>query len=148
MISVWNDSQNFKERQALNGDIKTNTLIIGAGIAGILIAYFLNKEGNTRNTTAKITSQHHIIYSKIKKEFGIDMAKEYALANETAIKKYKEIINERNIDCDFEEKSAYVYSLDETKEIIKEVEVAKEIGIDAEFVTETNLPFKVKGGIL
>ncbi|SFU72397.1 hypothetical protein SAMN04487886_111914 [Clostridium sp. DSM 8431] len=70
------------------------------------------------------------------------------MANETAIKKYKEIINERNIDCDFEEKSAYVYSLDETKEIIKEVEVAKEIGIDAEFVTETNLPFKVKGGIL
>ncbi|SFU72384.1 hypothetical protein SAMN04487886_111913 [Clostridium sp. DSM 8431] len=61
MISVWNDSQNFKERQALNGDIKTNTLIIGAGIAGILTAYFLNKEGNTRNTTAKITSQHHII---------------------------------------------------------------------------------------
>lgn len=161
MESIWRESVKFKDRGSLNQDIKTDVLVIGAGIAGILTAYLLKESGkevvvidsgkvcggNIKNTTAKITSQHRLIYSKIKKEFGIDMAKEYAMANESAIRKYKEIINKRNIDCDFEEKSAYVYSLDETEELMKEVEVAKEAGIDAEFVTETNLPFKVKGAV-
>ena len=44
-----------------------------------------------------------------------------AKANELAIKKYKEIIKERKIDCEFEEKSAYVYSLNEVENIKKEV---------------------------
>ena len=42
-----------------------------------------------------------------------------AKANELAIKKYKEIIKERKIDCEFEEKSAYVYSLNEVENIKK-----------------------------
>ena len=69
--------------------------------------------GNTKNTTAKITSQHDLIYDKLISEFGEEKARQYAKANELAIKKYKEIIEERKIDCDFEEKSAYVYSLNE-----------------------------------
>ena len=59
--------------------------------------------------------QHDLIYDSIIKEFGEEGARQYAKANELAIKKYKEIIDEEKIDCDFERKDAYVYSLDNTQ---------------------------------
>ena len=161
MKSVWSESCKFRKREALNKDIKTDVLVIGAGIAGILTAYMLKQKGrdvvlidaaeiasgNTKNTTAKITSQHDLIYSKLITEFGEEKARQYAKANELAIKKYKEIIEDKRIECDFEEKSAYVYSLNEVDVLKEEAKVAKNLGIDAEFVQEVNLPFKIKGAV-
>ncbi|MDK0734131.1 FAD-dependent oxidoreductase [Clostridium perfringens] len=161
MKSVWSESCKFRKREALNKDIKTNVLVIGAGIAGILTAYMLKQNGrevividaseiasgNTKNTTAKITSQHDLIYSKLIAEFGEEKARQYAKANELAIKKYKEIIEDKRIECDFEEKPAYVYSLNEVDVLKEEVEAAKNLGIDAEFVQEANLPFKINGAV-
>ncbi|MFQ9726443.1 MAG: FAD-dependent oxidoreductase [Clostridium perfringens] len=161
MKSVWSESCKFRKREALNKDIKTDVLIIGAGIAGILTAYMLKQKGrdvvlidaaeiasgNTKNTTAKITSQHDLIYSKLISEFGEEKARQYAKANELAIKKYKEIIEDKRIECDFEEKPAYVYSLNEVDVLKEEVEAAKKLGIDAEFVQEANLPFKINGAV-
>ncbi|EOU1761484.1 FAD-dependent oxidoreductase [Clostridium perfringens] len=161
MKSVWSESCKFRKREALNKDIKTDVLVIGAGIAGILTAYMLKQKGrdvvlidaaeiasgNTKNTTAKITSQHDLIYSKLISEFGEEKARQYAKANELAIKKYKEIIEDKRIECDFEEKPAYVYSLNEVDVLKEEVEAAKNLGIDAEFVQEANLPFKINGAV-
>ncbi|WP_346967102.1 FAD-dependent oxidoreductase [Clostridium perfringens] len=161
MKSVWSESCKFRKREALNKDIKTDVLVIGAGIAGILTAYMLKQKGrdvvlidaaeiasgNTKNTTAKITSQHDLIYSKLIIEFGEEKARQYAKANELAIKKYKEIIEDKRIECDFEEKPAYVYSLNEVDVLKEEAKAAKNLGIDAEFVQEVNLPFKIKGAV-
>ncbi|EOU1469859.1 FAD-dependent oxidoreductase [Clostridium perfringens] len=161
MKSVWSESCKFRKREALNKDIKTDVLVIGAGIAGVLTAYMLKQKGrdvvlidaaeiasgNTKNTTAKITSQHDLIYSKLIAEFGEEKARQYAKANELAIKKYKEIIEDKRIECDFEEKPAYVYSLNEVDVLKEEVEAAKNLGIDAEFVQEANLPFKINGAV-
>lgn len=161
MKSVWSESCKFRKREALNKDIKTDVLVIGAGIAGVLTAYMLKQKGrevvvidaaeiasgNTKNTTAKITSQHDLIYSKLIAEFGEEKARQYAKANELAIKKYKEIIEDKRIECDFEEKPAYIYSLNEIDVLKEEVEAAKNLGIDAEFVDEANLPFKINGAV-
>lgn len=161
MKSIWSESCKFDKREELKGDIKTDVLIIGAGIAGILTGYLLKKSGkevviidkaeiasgNTRNTTAKITSQHDLIYNKLIQEFGEEKAKQYARANELAIRKYREIIEERKIECDFEELPAYIYSLKHTELIKKEVDAAKKLGIDAEFVEKINLPLEVKGAV-
>ena len=120
---------NFRKREALSKDIECDILIIGAGMAGLLTAYMLTKSGRevvvidakstasgvTKNTTAKITCQHDLIYDSIIKEFGEEGARQYAKANELAIQRYKEIIDEEKIECDFERKDAYVYSLDNTQ---------------------------------
>ncbi len=161
MKSIWEENCKFDKREDLKGNIKTDILVIGAGIAGILTGYLLKQSGkevvlidksetasgNTKCTTAKITSQHDLIYDKLIKEFGEEKAKQYARANELAIKKYKEIIDERKIKCDFEEVDAYIYSLNEIDKIKEEVEAAKKLGIDAEFVEKINLPLEVKGAI-
>lgn len=161
MESVWSEGCKFRKREGLNGDIKTDVLIIGAGMAGILTGYMLKQSGkevvlidaaevvsgNTKNTIAKITSQHGLIYHKLISEFGEEKARQYAKANELAIKKYKEIIKEEKIDCDFEEKSAYIYSLNEIDTLKEEVEAANKVGINAEFVEKVKLPFEIKGAV-
>lgn len=161
MKSIWSEEVKIKTRDSLDEDIATEVLIIGAGIAGILIGYKLKEkgldpiiiegyrtlQGNTKNTTAKITCQHDIIYSKIIKEFGKEKAIEYAMANTLAIDEYEKIIKEKNIECEFERKPSYIYSTESLDEINKELEAARVVGIDAEFTTDVKLPFKVKGAL-
>ncbi len=161
MESVWNSEIDFRKREALDKDIKCEVLIIGAGMAGMLTAYMLNKSGKevvvidaksiasgvTRNTTAKITCQHDLIYDKLIKEFGEEGARQYAKANMLAIERYKEIIDEENIDCYFERKDAYLYSLDNIKSLEDEYNAVKKLGIDAEIVDKVDLPFEVKGAL-
>jgi len=161
MKSVWSESCNFKKRESLNGNIEADVVVIGAGITGILTAYMLKKKGidvviieaeeicsgNTKNTTAKITSQHSLIYDKLIKEFGEAKARQYASSNELAIKKYKEIIENERIKCDFEEKDAYLYTMDNVEALKKELEAATKLGIKAKLLENTELPFKVKAAL-
>lgn len=116
MKSAWSDNVSIQEFKTLEGDIKTDVLIIGGGIAGILCAYFLKQAGVnyilaeanrigcgiTKNTTAKITSQHGLIYDKLIKNVGIEKAKMYLESNQLAVQKYRELC--KNISCSFEEK--------------------------------------------
>lgn len=158
MESVWKAEININERKALNQNIKCDVLVIGAGMAGILTAYMLNKSGSdvvvidagrigggvTKNTTAKITSQHDLIYDKLIKEFGEEAARQYAKANELAIKKYKEIIDEESIDCDYEKKSAYLYSSNDVSILEDEYKAAIKLKIDAELIDEIDIPVMAK----
>lgn len=161
MKSVWSEETSFSGRESLVSDINVDVAVIGAGMAGILTAYLLQERGAkvvileangiasgvTKNTTAKITSQHDLIYDNLIQQFGLEKAKQYAMANEQAIAMYKDIIGKNNIDCDFEEKSAYVYSLDDQEIIEREVKAANEVGISAELVTGLPLPISVKAAV-
>lgn len=161
MKSVWSKSYDIKERKELNGDIVVEAVVIGGGIAGLLTAYMLKKKGvevilidkervlngNTKNTTAKITIQHDLIYDKLIKEFNEENAKKYSMANEIAIKAYKKIIEDNKIQCDFEEVDAYIYTLDKPEKIIKEHEAAMKLGIESELEDEIELPFKIAKAI-
>ena len=150
----------------MHDNIKVQTAVIGAGMAGILIAYFLKKEGmdvvvveakriasgQTGNTTAKITSQHGMIYDRMIKKTGEERARGYAMANEDAIKLYERIIREEKIDCDFKKLPSYLYSVDQarTEELKREAEAARKLGIDACFVEGSKLqelPFAAAGAV-
>jgi glycine/D-amino acid oxidase-like deaminating enzyme/nitrite reductase/ring-hydroxylating ferredoxin subunit len=157
MKSVWSESYNIKKRESLSGEVEIESVVVGAGITGLLTAYMLKNKGidvavidrgkvlsgNTKNTTAKVTIQHSLIYDKLVKEFEEENAKRYAEANTMAIETYKRIIEENKVECDFEELDAYVYSLDKPEKIINEYEAAAKIGIDAELLDEIELPFKI-----
>ena len=161
MISIWSMDCTIPEREKLKQNLSVDTAVIGAGMVGILCAYFLQKQGQnvivlegnrigsgvTQNTTAKITAQHRLFYDKLIKEFGKEKAGQYAAANMDAIDVFKKIIKDNNIDCNLEEKSAYVYSLNKTKNIENEVVAAKDLGIEAFYTDETGLPFKVSAAV-
>ena len=157
--SVWQDGVNMPVFKRYEGDINTDVLIVGGGICGILCAYFLKLQGvdyilvegetitggTTQNTTAKITSQHGLIYDKLIKKYGTENAQMYLRANESAIAKYKEIA--KKIDCDFEEKDSYTYSLSDRRKIEDEVSAVNRLGGNAEFMEKTCLPFPVEGAV-
>ncbi len=159
MISVWNDEVDLPEFPTLDSDIKTDVLIIGGGIAGILCAYFLKQSGIdyalaegktigsgvTKNTTAKVTLQHGLIYDKIINSIGIDKAKMYLDINQIALDKYAKLC--RGIDCNFERKDSFVYSLDNQKKLENEVQALQKLGCNADFVNKTELPFKIAGAV-
>lgn len=157
--SVWSANVSLPGFNKLNGDKKTDVLIIGGGICGLLCAYFLKQaginyilvEGNkiasgiTKNTTAKITSQHGLIYSKLIRNFGKEKAQLYLSANQNALKEYENIC--RSIDCDFEQKPAYTYSLTDRARIEDEVTAVNALGFPASFAEKLELPFNTKGAV-
>ena len=159
MESIWNKTALNPQFNALDGDKKTDILIIGGGIAGILCAYKLKNSGAdcllveaneicsgiTKNTTAKITLQHGLIYDKMVRRFGEDKAQLYAKAQIKAIKEYARLCE--SIDCNHETRDNYVYSLNDRKKIEKEVVALNRLGVTAEFSDALEIPFSVAGAV-
>ncbi len=159
MDSIWTTTEELPRFQPLKGDLRTDVLIVGGGITGILCAYQLEQAGVdyalveasrigggiTKNTTAKITSQHGLIYHKLIKEFGEQTARLYLRANQAALRRYKELC--QSIHCDFEEKDAFVYSLDSREKIEEEARALERLGFGAPFVQKLPLPFPVAGAL-
>ena len=160
MNSVWYDKTKLPSFNRLENDIKTDVLIIGGGITGILCAHFLHNagvdyvlteaekicDGTTKNTTAKITSQHGLIYDKLIREFGEKKAADYLRANQAALEKYRELC--RNTDCDFEIINNAVYSVSDKNKISKELSALKALGFNAQYEQTPPLPFKTAGAVV
>ena len=161
--SYWMASVPPTDYPALQEDIRVDVAIIGGGMTGITTAYLLKKEGlkvaileadrilhgTTGHTTAKITSQHGLIYHKIKKKMDIEKAQQYAQANESAIDLIESLVKEKNIDCNFHRCPAYVYTQENKyiQQIQDEVDTASNLGIRATYLEEIPLPFKVKAAM-
>lgn len=157
--SIWKNETKLPEFPQLKGDIKTDVLIIGGGMAGLMCAYTLQQKGIdyilveadkicggvTQNTTAKITSGHSLIYDKLINRFGAERAKLYYKAGEQALEKYRTLC--QNISCDFEEKDFFIYSLDDRQKLEKEMRALQKIGAKADFMESINLPFKTVGAV-
>jgi len=96
----WIASTEQTNYPELNQDVEVDVAIIGGGIVGITCAYLLKNEGvkvavieadrilqgTTGHSTAKITSQHGLMYARLKNQVGEEMAHQYAEANEQAIR--------------------------------------------------------------
>ena len=158
MASIWTTETTIRKRDSLPGDLQIPAVVIGAGLTGILTAYFLQQagistivledrigSGQTKNTTAKITSQHSLIYDHLIQTFGRESAAAYAQANETAISDYEQLIREKGIACDFVKCPACLYSRSEKMLLQQEAAAAASVGIQASFATDSELPFHTAG---
>ncbi len=158
MISIWQDTP-MPEFPPLEGDAKTDVLVIGGGIAGLLCAHFLTKAGVdttvveenricggiTKGTTAKITFQHGLIYHKLVKSWGMERAKMYLRAGIGALDAYRALCKE--IPCGFETKSNYVYHAANKAILEQEVDAVHRLGFPAEYKKELPLPFPTAGAV-
>ena len=159
MDSIWTKTAQLPQFDTLRSDLRTDVLIIGGGLAGVLCAYKLTQAGVdcalveadrigggiTKNTTAKVTSQHGLIYDKLIREFGVDRARLYLEANQGALEAYRALC--QTIDCDFTEKDAFVYSMGKRWKLEREVKALDRLGFKAELTEHIPLPFPVAGAV-
>lgn len=157
MESIWKQATAMPSFSTLEGDRKTDILIVGGGIAGLLCAYLLEKEGAdyllveakelcggiTANTTAKITAQHGILYQKLLPSLGVEKTRLYYEANQRAVGQYRAMC--REIDCDFTEETAYVFSRRGRDPLEREQEAYQAIGVRSRLWRSSPLPFPVAG---
>ncbi len=155
MESLWKETCPLPSFPRLQQDINREVLVIGGGLAGILCAWRLHQAGIsyalverdtlcggvTGNTTAKVTSQHGLIYG----DLDTERASLYYRANQQALAEYRAL--GARIDCDFEVCDSFIYTLDDLPRIKKELEVLRAIGADATLDTCPELPFQVAGGV-
>lgn len=159
--SIWSKTVEMEARLPLAGDIQTEVAIIGAGLCGVLCGRFLAEagkkvvlleaeriaNGQTKHTTAKITSQHHLIYDKLLQSLGKEKAAQYAAANQAAIGQYRRLAGQWGIDCDLVDVPAYLYSEHESEPLERELAAALALGIPADMPRETSLPFAVRAAL-
>ena len=161
--SFWIATTPETDYPALTDGVSVDVAVVGAGITGITAATLLKRAGKTvalieskrivhgasGYTTAKVTAGHGAGYSKIRKAFGEDGIRTYAQAQEAAIERIAQFVEEDGIDCDFERRPHYVYaeSEDEVSQLRQETEVERQAGLDATLVDETPLPFGVAAAL-
>ena len=161
--SYWIKSTKKTDYPTLENDIKADAAVIGGGIAGLTCAYLLKKQGlnvvliesnsiingTSGHTTAKITSQHSLIYDRLLKKTGRDNTVLYAKANEEAIDFIEQTVKEKNIECNFKRTPSYVITQQDKyiNKIKKETVAALLAGLNAEYLTKIPLPINIKAAV-
>lgn len=155
MDTLWNFKNKTTVNKNLNKDIETDILIIGAGMTGITLGYFLkdNKkvtivdknaigQGITSGSTAKINYLQGSIYTKIKTLRGKKYAIEYLNSQKDAIKILKEIIDKESIKCSFKKVPSYIFAntQKELKNLKKEIKFLRDQKND---IQASSLPSKI-----
>ncbi len=158
MKSIWEEAPLLSFPQ-LRSNIKTDVLIIGGGMAGLLCGYQLQNAGVscviaeaatvaggiTKNTTAKVTSQHGLCYSKLVSRFGTGSAGLYLDANEQALGQLRKL--GRQIDCDWKDQDNFIYSTTSLQDLGAELSALEALGYPAQLANHLPLPFPTVGAV-
>lgn len=140
----------------LTEDIEADVVVAGAGIVGLTAAAALGRAGKsvvvlealrigsqaTARSTAKITSQHGLVYARLVRAFGEESARQYGQANEWAIGYIAGLVEREKIACAFERKPAYVYadSREAIEDVRNEASIAARLGLPAHLSTDLPAP--------
>lgn len=159
MDSIWNSTVQLPTFPPQGRDLRTDVLVVGGGMTGILCSYFLSKagvdhvlieadrvaRGVTGCTTAKITSQHGLKYGKLLDRLGRERAGMYLESQQEALNQYRTLC--RHLDCDFQEKDSFVYSKHDRRKLDQELDALQALGFGAQFARNLPLPFPVAGAV-
>lgn len=161
--SVWTATADVPSYSPLAGDRSADVVVVGAGIIGLTTALLLQQRGlhvvvveahrigsgTTGHSTGKVTSQHGLRYADLLDRFGEAKARRYAEANVAGVERVAVLVDECGIDCDLTRAPAVTYTRHphHRRRLAREVDAARRLGLPAELVTETTLPFEVAAAV-
>jgi glycine/D-amino acid oxidase-like deaminating enzyme/nitrite reductase/ring-hydroxylating ferredoxin subunit len=158
--SIWVDTgPTPPERPQLDHDVEADVAVLGGGIVGITTALLLQEAGVrtvlleanrlacgvSGFTTAKVSSQHGLIYDRLRSRFGRDGAAAYGAANQEALAWMAD--RAAGLDCDWRTRPSYAYLTSDRKAAENEAKAAQEAGLPATLVEETGLPYEVAAAV-
>lgn len=161
--SVWIAGEPTTDYPPLAGDVTVDVAVVGGGITGLSTALMLASTGMrvaviearrvgagvTGHSTAKLTALQGLVYRRLEQQFGPQAAGTYAAANLAGIEQVAAWVDELAIDCNFQRQPAYTFTCDPGRvdDVAREAEAARRAGLEAEFVTATQLPLPVLGAV-
>jgi glycine/D-amino acid oxidase-like deaminating enzyme/nitrite reductase/ring-hydroxylating ferredoxin subunit len=162
--SVWIDTgPDQQPLPRLEGHVRADVAVVGGGIVGLTTALLLAEagvdvvlleanrlgRGVSGHTTAKVTSQHGLIYARLRSKFGSDGARTYAAANEEGLAWIADRVERDGIACDFRRQPAYLYMEQQSgrEKLEREAEAAVEAGLPAALLESVPLPYPVAGAV-
>jgi glycine/D-amino acid oxidase-like deaminating enzyme len=151
------------ELPRLEHDVEADVAVVGGGIVGLTTALLARRAGASivlveadrvgngvsGYTTAKVSSQHGLVYARLRSSLGQDAARLYGQINEAALAWIAEHVEAAKIDCDFRRRASYAYVLGDSDrdEIEAEARAAQAAGLPAELVEQTPLPYPVAAAV-
>ena len=156
---LWVGEDEFDELRAapLDRDLKTDVVVVGAGIAGMSVAYELACAGSavvvldagrigggmTARTTAHLSNALDDRWQELIRLRGVEDARLAADSHSRAIDRIGEIVASEAIDCDFRRLDGYLFlaSGDEPGILDRELDAAHRAGLtEVRKVAEAPLP--------
>jgi glycine/D-amino acid oxidase-like deaminating enzyme/nitrite reductase/ring-hydroxylating ferredoxin subunit len=147
----------------LDGPVSADVAVIGGGMVGITTALLLMEAGAnvvlleagrlargvSGYTTAKVSSQHGMIYAELLSKFGLEGARTYGEANEAALAWIAGRVEQDGIECDFRRRPSYAYLPvgSDRAQAEDEARAATQAGLPASLVETTPLPFPVETAV-
>ena len=159
MGSVWQQEAVCQPRKPLKGHKRTEVLVIGGGMAGVLCARLLQDAGKdviltearqtgagiTARTTAVLTAQQDLLYQDMAAKFGMQTASAYLHANLDAVLRFRELA--KTILCDFKELPSLQFTATEPERLKREIPLLKELGFTAKWHSSPALPVPAVGAV-
>lgn len=143
-------------RPPLADDRSADVCVVGAGIAGLSVAYECARAGmsvtvlddgpvgggETCRTTAHLASALDDRFTHLEFLFGKEGSRLAAESHAAAIDRIEEIVREENIDCGFARLDGYLFAGPETtkEDLTKEWDAALRAGLEATLLDATPLP--------
>ncbi len=148
--SFWTDSASRPAFPSVDRDLNTEVVVVGAGIAGLTVAYCLAKEGRrvvviddgeiasgeSGRTSAHLSNALDDRYYEIEKAFGPEKSALAAASHTAAIDFVERTAQEAGIDCEFQRVDGYLFlhTSDDISTLEKEFEAAQRAGLDVELL--------------
>ena len=124
-LSPWMKDVDLPRYAALDSDLHADVCVVGAGIAGLSVAYELVRAGRsvvvledgtaigageTSRTTAHLSNAFDDRYTKVEHLHGAEGARLTAESHTAAIDEIERIVREERIACDFERLDGFLFA--------------------------------------
>jgi glycine/D-amino acid oxidase-like deaminating enzyme/nitrite reductase/ring-hydroxylating ferredoxin subunit len=121
--SIWHDTFRATDRAPLRDHLTADACVVGAGIAGLSVAYALARagqrvvvldkaqtgSGESGNTTAHLSNALDDRYATLEKARGVESSRIAAEAHGAAIDFIEEAVRAEGIDCDFQRLDGFLF---------------------------------------
>lgn len=158
---VWSSFEKTISYPGLNNDISVDVAVIGAGITGITTALLLQKQGLTvaifearsigKGTTGQSTGNIYLTVEELlhalSSKYNIEKTSLILNARRDAFELITKNVQDYQIDCDYQKNPMYIFEDENTDHVSKEMDIANESLIKAEYLSKDNFPFKMKSGM-